>query len=155
MARKKRRAESRRQRPGWAALGQMDTDDIEAVAFLVLMLAAKSAQEDLKATMKAVRQMNRRKARRIEAQDGRRSRIDAAVRDADRATRKGMKLVGALEDLSIDRLRKDLDGLSEMGEMESLRLQMAMDRLSKSMSTLSNALKKISETADTITSHLK
>jgi hypothetical protein len=28
--------------------------------------------------------------------------------------------------------------MSEMGEMESLRLQMAMDRLSRLMSTLSN-----------------
>jgi len=34
-----------------------------------------------------------------------------------------------------------------MGETESLRLQMAMDRLSKMMSTLSNLLKKMSDTA--------
>ena len=40
-----------------------------------------------------------------------------------------------------ERLEGDLDSLSEMGEMESLRLQMAMDRLSKLMSTLSNLLK--------------
>jgi hypothetical protein len=32
--------------------------------------------------------------------------------------------------------------MSELGEMESLRLQMAMDRLSKFMTTLSNMLKK-------------
>ena len=35
--------------------------------------------------------------------------------------------------------------MSEMGEMESLRLQMAMDWMSKMMSTLSNLLKKISD----------
>jgi hypothetical protein len=39
--------------------------------------------------------------------------------------------------------------------MESLRLQMAMDRMSKMMSTLSNLLKKISDTASSITSNLK
>jgi hypothetical protein len=37
--------------------------------------------------------------------------------------------------------------MSELGETESLRLQMAMDRMSKMMSTLSNMLKKISCTA--------
>jgi len=51
--------------------------------------------------------------------------------------------------------RYKLDNLSEMGEMESLRLQMAMDRLSKLMSTLSNILKKISETSDGITRNMK
>lgn len=51
--------------------------------------------------------------------------------------------------------KSDLDSLSEMGEMESLRLQMAMDRQSKMMSTLSNLLKKISDTAQSITQNLK
>jgi len=36
-----------------------------------------------------------------------------------------------------------------------LRLQMALDRLSKLMSTLSNILKKINETAGSITQNLK
>ena len=35
-------------------------------------------------------------------------------------------------------IKNKLDSMSEMGEMESLRLQMAMDRLSKLMSTLSD-----------------
>jgi len=52
-------------------------------------------------------------------------------------------------------IKQDLDSMSEMGEMESLRLQMAMDRLSKLMSTLSNLLKKASETASGITQNLK
>jgi hypothetical protein len=37
-------------------------------------------------------------------------------------------------------IKNKLDSLSEIGEMESLRLQMAMDRLSKLMSTLSNKM---------------
>ncbi len=48
-----------------------------------------------------------------------------------------------------------LDSLSEMGEMESLRLQMAMDRLSKMMSTVSNLMHKISETQDAIVQNMK
>ena len=52
-------------------------------------------------------------------------------------------------------MKNDLDNMSEMGETESLRLQMAMDRLSKMMSTLSNLLKKASETASGITQNIK
>lgn len=63
----------------------------------------------------------------------------------------GMAEVGATRPAVAARL----DSMSEMGEMESLRLQMAMDRLSKMMSTLSNLLKKSSETASHITQNLK
>jgi hypothetical protein len=55
----------------------------------------------------------------------------------------------------VDEIKSDLDSMSEMGEMESLRLQMAMDRMSKMMSTLSNLLKKMSDTAAQITQNLK
>jgi len=51
--------------------------------------------------------------------------------------------------------KKDLDSLSEMGEMESLRLQMAMDRMSKMMTALSNILKKLNDTASSIAENLK
>lgn len=61
------------------------------------------------------------------------------------------------EDLvkAMEAMKQDLDSMSEMGEMESLRLQMAMDRMSKMMSTLSNILKKISDTSNQITQNLK
>jgi hypothetical protein len=35
----------------WAVLGAMNGQDIEAIAFLVVMQAAKAAQEDIKAIM--------------------------------------------------------------------------------------------------------
>lgn len=47
----------------WAVLGSMNGADIMAIAFLVLMQAAKSAQEDLKAIMDAVRDINNTKAK--------------------------------------------------------------------------------------------
>jgi hypothetical protein len=55
----------------------------------------------------------------------------------------------------MESVANDIDSLSEMSEMESLRLQMAMDRLSKLMSTLSNILKKTSDTASQITQNMK
>lgn len=48
-----------------------------------------------------------------------------------------------------------VDKVSELGELESLRLQMAMDRRSKFMTTLSNLLGKLSDTQDAITQNLK
>jgi hypothetical protein len=58
-------------------------------------------------------------------------------------------------DAAIDKVKSDLDSMSEMGEMESLRLQMAMDRMSKMMSTLSNLLKKASDTQQAIIQNIK
>jgi Arc/MetJ-type ribon-helix-helix transcriptional regulator len=55
----------------------------------------------------------------------------------------------------LDELIGQLDSMSELSEMESLRLQMAMDRRSKFISTLSNIMKKISKTADTLVQNLK
>lgn len=55
----------------------------------------------------------------------------------------------------VESAKSDLDSMSEMGETESLRLQMAMDRLSKMMSTLSNLLKKVSDTSQSITQNMK
>ena len=54
-----------------------------------------------------------------------------------------------------EKMKNNLDSLSEMGEMESLRLQMAMDRMSKVMTTISNILKKIDDTSDGIVQNLK
>ena len=66
-----------------------------------------------------------------------------------------LKATTAELDQAIDEVKAELDSLSEMGETESLRLQMAMDRMSKLMSTLSNILKKASDTSGQITQNLK
>lgn len=52
-------------------------------------------------------------------------------------------------------LKGKLDGMNEISEMASLRLQMMMDRRSKFISTLSNIMKKISTTQDTLVQNLK
>jgi hypothetical protein len=54
-----------------------------------------------------------------------------------------------------DKVKGDVDAMSELGEMESLKLQMAMDRRSKLMSTLSNIMKKIADTQKSIVQNLK
>jgi len=54
-----------------------------------------------------------------------------------------------------EELKVKLSSMSELGEMDSLRLQMMMDRRSKFIQTLSNILKKISDTQDTLVQNLK
>lgn len=48
-----------------------------------------------------------------------------------------------------------MDNMNEMSEMSSLRLQMMMDRRSKFISTLSNLMKKISTTQNTLVQNMK
>ncbi len=50
---------------------------------------------------------------------------------------------------------RKMDDMQEMSEMDSLRLQIVMERRSKVISTLSNILKKISQTQDTLVQNLK
>ncbi|MBC8111492.1 MAG: hypothetical protein H7Y04_10565 [Verrucomicrobia bacterium] len=60
------------------------------------------------------------------------------------------------ENITMNKKRKELaDDPDTMGEMESIRLQMAMDRMSKMMSTLSNLLKKASDTSGAIIQNIK
>lgn len=163
----------------YAALNKLAGDDIEAIAFLILMQASKSAQEDLKAIMSKVKSINKNKEalrqmmtvvqekkamsslqldsfklisnRTIALKQNKNPEMVKFVRSTP-ATKPISK---AELDSQVEKAKKDLDSMSEMGEMESLRLQMAMDRMSKMMSTLSNLLKKISDTQNSIVQNLK
>ncbi|HYW48247.1 MAG TPA: hypothetical protein VE959_35615 [Bryobacteraceae bacterium] len=66
-------------------------------------------------------------------------------------------MVNQLDQIELDlkSLKRGTDPSGDLTDEESVRLQMAMDRLSKMMATLSNMLKKISDTAQTITQNLK
>ncbi len=91
-------------------------------------------------------------------------RVPLAVPDC--ASPGGVKFVstdlhkGTIDDVAqlesiLEDLQAKLDGMNEMSEMTSLRLQIMMDRRSKFLSTLSNIMKKISETQDTLVQNLK
>jgi len=140
--------------------------DVEALCFLVMMEASKSAQEDLKAIMAQVKAINDAKARQREQLQRLQDALPAASEQPKppASTRAPdldalIQVLLAVYAIDVDRQGKmaldDLDSMSELGETESLRLQMAMDRMSKMMSTLSNLLKKISDTANQITQNLK
>jgi putative addiction module CopG family antidote len=178
--------------PSMVNLSALGSIDVEAQAFIVLMKAAKSAQEDLKSIMNGVKAINRAKEelRKVMNRVNKDAASNAGQRDkkpaldfsggmgsekayhrvmmpfVDIDSEDSVRFVstdlfdGKIVDVAYlreikERLKNDLDSMTEMGEMESLRLQMAMDRLSKMMSTLSNLLKKVSDTADSITHNLK
>lgn len=167
------------QATNWAVLGSLNNADIEALCFLVLMQASKSAQEDLKAIMAKVKSINEQKAKQRQLLSAmQKEKAMSAIQmdsfkflnnrtkafrngnnpDAIKLVRSGAanKSISKAEvDAMLKQTKSDLDSMNEMGEMESLRLQMAMDRMSKMMSTLSNLLKKISDSVKSITQNLK
>jgi hypothetical protein len=142
--------------------------DINAIAFLVMMEAAKSARDDLKAIMANVKNINEAKAslqqnaqpakRTTEDENASRAKAASASRqiaNANRATVGPEPMPKAQFAKQLQSARSNLDSLGEMGEMESLRLQSSMDKLSKVNSTISNLMKKLSDTAQSITQNLK
>jgi len=57
--------------------------------------------------------------------------------------------------LAFELIHETVAGMSEQSETQSLELQMTMDRRSKLIDTLSNVLKKISDTEDSVVQNLK
>ena len=149
-----------------ATLSDLGDGDIMALAFIVMMEAAKAQSDDLKSVMAGVKAINQQKQGLRDTLN----QLDALKADCVahpencqpmgidprvlQARRPGQLSVQDIDNAK-ETVQNKLDSMSEMGETESLRLQMAMDRLSKLMSTLSNVLKKSSETSDEIIQNIK
>jgi hypothetical protein len=74
---------------------------------------------------------------------------------AERAER--LNHTGTLAELSAatDTAKSDLDSMGDQSELEGMRLQQMMERRSKAIETLTNIMKKMSQTSDSITANLK
>ena len=157
--------------------------DIEAVAFLVMMQATQDMDKDLQAIMAEVKSMTnaKQKLRDLINQVNKDVADNAGKPDAPCLTPQCGSLASELKELAATtaglrnpvrlsaparpthanlrvlqgQLKQNLDSMSEMSETESLRLQMVMDRRSKFMATLSNILKKMSNTSDSIVQNMK
>ena len=138
--------------------------DIETLTLLVMMETAQDAEKDLKAAMAEMKAANEKKSAQREAAN-KLKREEAGIKAAARqeytrpATTNLQVRPGLVKRQSVNQSVEDaktkLDSKNEMGETESLRLQMAMDRLSKLEATLSNLLKKASDTQSNIVNNLK
>ena len=166
--------------------------DIEQMAFVVMMDAVKSANQDLKMIMDEVKaitaaknalrnlisRVNRDVANNAAQKDGgpplgfsagmgsedayHHAQMPVSDPESEHCLRfvpsdlYNGPIVSVAQLRSIqDDLKGQLDSMSEMSEMTSLRLQMAMDRRSKFIETLSNIMKKIDSTSDTLVQNLK
>lgn len=125
--------------------------NVEEIAFLVVMSASRDGREDLKAVMEQIKAIT---AQRKKVRTALKERPSRGL-DLESVCQLVVSATKADLDRQLDQLRDDLDALSELSETESLRLQMMMDRRSKFMSTLSNILKKLSDTASAIVQNLK
>jgi hypothetical protein len=132
--------------------GGADEGDVGAIAFLVTLGASHSAQDDLRAVMEQVKAIT---AQKNKAREALKLRPDRGLDPLSVSSVISAVATKAEITAVVDQMKADLDAVSELGETESLRLQMAMDRMSKMMSTLSNMLKKMSCTASQITQNLK
>lgn len=155
------------------------TADVEVLVQLVLAESARQADADLQDMMEQMRTANQRKAELREAATAQRAQSKAisAQTRAEYAQRQAIPscaeppcqpqlvLVKPRPELAAVsntvQLRPqlqpqaELDSQSDLSEMNSMRLQALLDRRAKLFETLSNLIKKNSDTASTITSNLK
>jgi hypothetical protein len=101
--------------------------DVDALVFLVVFEVAEDADKEAREELKQMEEERHRQQR---------------VRDQAAGIPKGG-------------LRPREDTISTMDQMSNLRLQMAVDRRSQAITTLSNLLKKFADSQQTITQNLK
>lgn len=94
--------------------------------------------------------------KRIEAEEKAAAEAAAIGQGAQNAAA-GHSNVGGLENLKleVDKLQSQIDGMGDFGQMQSMRLQIFMDRRSKFFETLSNIMKKRSTVIETIIGNVK
>ncbi|HAZ12264.1 MAG: hypothetical protein A2X86_03415 [Bdellovibrionales bacterium GWA2_49_15] len=123
--------------------------DIETLIIIVLSELAKSESEELKTLLEEMKSNNKRK------EELRKSAV--RIKQAKAGCFRAKCEIVSLQDWDTleNSIKSQLDSISEMGELESLRLQIAMDRRSKFVSTLSNVMKKMSETSTAVIGNMK
>jgi hypothetical protein len=127
--------------------------DIEPLVLIVMMAAAQSAREDLKALLEQMKAVNA-------AKEALRREVDKDAShhgglDFDSTFQLIATVYSKQLERDADEVLRNLDSAGDLSQLDSLRLQMMMDRLSKVMSTLSNILKKMSDTSSQIVQNLK
>jgi hypothetical protein len=135
-----------------AGRGSPDGSDIMALAFIVMMESAKSAREDLKAIMAQVKAITAAKQAWREAA-GLAARESACDSDALFQLVATLHTGQVISDVAA--FREGAGPPSQSAELESLRLQMAIDRISKLMSVLSHLLKRLADTQSRMVQNLK
>lgn len=142
----------------------LENMDIEGAMFTVVMEVSRAARDDMKAMLQDIKAINKAKAslRKVTStamiegdSSAPRPRGRAGTADLDAVLNIMLSAYGIVIQHDVERLIRQLEAADEISEMESLGLQMALDRLSKMMSTLSNVLKKISDTSQQLVQNIR
>lgn len=139
-------------------LGNLNSADVEAIAFLVMMQAAKSAQEDLKGIMGEVKKMNEAKA----SQRQQANTLKQPAPQIRTVAKNNYQKPDSLKPINASvftqktsELKNKKDDTGELSETQQLKMQMIMDRRNKMNEAISNLLKKVSETENQVIQNLK
>lgn len=130
--------------------------DIDALLQLVMAETVRDAEQELRDQLAQMHANNHQKqAQRSAAQKMRQDQ--SALRDETRAEFSSTQSGNSREELAIyvTRVSDGKDSLSDMSEMQQMRMQMYMDRRQKALEMLSNLLKKESDTSNSIIGNLK
>ena len=157
----------------------LSTMDIETLVQIVMAQCAKDAEADLKDMLNDMQKHQKQKAEmRAFMDEIRKERSGSRPGDTPCTSPNCKTLEGRLRTLAAQlptkarpavqpittygdltrleaSLKGSIDSMDDMSEMDSMKLQMAMDRYSKLVSTLSNMMKKMSDTSDAIVANLK
>jgi hypothetical protein len=149
-----------------AAFPYATAADIDALIYMVMMAVARDAEQDLREEMAAMKaRLEEKRAKREAVRQAREEQ--AALREEARdeyASRQaaGPAAAPRLEPRATATLAQDprpevarSDALGDLGAERSLRLQMLQDRRQQALETLSNLMKKTSDTEATISANLK
>ncbi len=122
-----------------ASLSEMD---IETLVMLTLIKIDKDNQQDLKAMLRNMKQQNASKKNQTQPVVYKEKTIKK-----DSITERQTQLEKQKETSRTE--------VKELGEAQQMRMQLLMDRRSKALETISNIMKKISSTQDSIINNLK
>lgn len=135
----------------------LDESDVDSVVYLVMMQSARIANDDLREVQQGIGRIEASMSALRAAGEP-----DAETATRPRLTRLQLASVRSPQALPTEEFgrrlaasRDDLGALSEMAELESLRLQMAMDRMARTMQAISGLLGKLGDSQRTIIPNLK
>lgn len=163
------------------ATGGSASQDIDAIAFIVMMQATQDNEDDLKSQMASLQAINQQKGVERKLLDDLNSELAgtqpnlsctspfcrsfpsraASINEANANLGRPSRFQASPEmnyqqfaGLQLQ-LSQNLQSMNELSDMTSMHLQMTMDRRSKFMQALSNIEKKISGTSSAIVQNLK
>jgi hypothetical protein len=125
--------------------------DIDAIVEEVMMQLNQDQEADLQAQIDAMQEALKKKDALRKEQTAQ----ENALRAQSQANTAAKTSTASPATRATLAPQGTLDSMNEMSEMTSMRLQMAMDRRSKFVEALSNIMKKIDSTSETIIQNLK